>query len=350
MVAPTEAGPEQAGPEGAFAALALEEDPEEAELAARVAAREAEAAALRAPVAEREAAVAEQEAAVARAQCWMQQCQEALAALVQGLEAAKTEAARKAEELAEAKRQLALHRSLEAAAAAGVAPEEWRDWARGLPDEVLAKVAEKVVAQTEACQKSSLAAKLKRDSLNPAYWTEERIQEHMGKWKRDGNCLFVFAMVCKEWRKAQVKVGSGRLYSRVRYDVLLPGSMAMAKWALAEGCPRERGGNPNTTMAAAAAQFGHLELVKWLCGEGGFAMNEGVMAWAAMSGNLELVRWLRGEGCPWNMWTCAHASWRSHLEILRWLRANGCPWNAGTRDLAAAMLGYTDDLGNLVPD
>ena len=79
-------------------------------------------------------------------------------------------------------------------------------------------------------------------------------------------------------------------------------------------------------------------------------MNEGVMAWAAMSGNLELVRWLRGEGCPWNMWTCAHASWRSHLEILRWLRANGCPWNAGTRDLAAAMLGYTDDLGNLVPD
>ena len=351
MVAPTEAGPEQAGPEGAFAALALEEDPEEAELAARVAAREAEAVALRAPVAEREAAVAEQEAAVARAQCWMQQCQEALAALVQGLEAAKTEAARKAEELAEAKRQLALHRSLEAAAAAGVAPEEWRDWARGLPDEVLAKVAEKVVAQTEACQKSSLAAKLKRDSLNPAYWTEERIQEHMGKWKRDGNCLFVFAMVCKEWRKAQVKVGSGRLYSRVRYDVLLPGSVAMAKWALAEGCPRENeDGNTNTTMASAAASSGHLELVKWLCGEGGFAMNEGVMAWAAMSGNLELVRWLRGEGCPWDMWTCHGAVDQGHVEVLRWARENGCEWIAETRDQAAAELGYTDEFGVCVPE
>ena len=33
---------------------------------------------------------------------------------------------------------------------AGNRPEEWRDWARGLPDEVLEKVAGKVVAQTEA--------------------------------------------------------------------------------------------------------------------------------------------------------------------------------------------------------
>ena len=29
-------------------------------------------------------------------------------------------------------------------------PEAWRDWAGGLPDEVLEKVAAKVVAQTEA--------------------------------------------------------------------------------------------------------------------------------------------------------------------------------------------------------
>ena len=39
---------------------------------------------------------------------------------------------------------------LRAAAAAGVAPEDWRDWAGGLPADVLAKVAGKVVAQTEA--------------------------------------------------------------------------------------------------------------------------------------------------------------------------------------------------------
>ena len=38
-----------------------------------------------------------------------------------------------------------------------------------------------------------------------------------------------------------------------------------------------------------------------------------------------------------------------HLETLRWARENGCPWDAETQDRAAAELGYTDDLGNLVP-
>ena len=36
------------------------------------------------------------------------------------------------------------------------------------------------------------------------------------------------------------------------------------------------------------------------------------------------------------------------MELLRWARENGCPWTASTRDEAAAKLGYTDDLGNLV--
>ena len=69
---------------------------------------------------------------------------------------------------------------------------------------------------------------------------------------------------------------------------------------------------------------------------------------AARSGNLELVQWLRGEGCPWNWVTCYHAVDEGHVEVLRWARENGAPWNADTRDQAAAELGYTDDLGNLV--
>ena len=100
-------------------------------------------------------------------------------------------------------------------------------------------------------------------------------------------------------------------------------------------------------MAGYAADYGHLELVKWLCGEGGFAMNEGLMWSAARGGNLELVMWLRGEGCPWDSWTCFHAIDKGHVEVLRWARENGCPWIAETRDRAAAELGYTDDFGNL---
>ena len=166
----------------------------------------------------------------------------------------------------------------------------------------------------------------------------------MAKRKADGNCLFVFALVCKEWRKAQLKVG-GPLRTRVISDVTKPGGLALAKWALAEGCPRD---DEYETMAHPAASFGHLELVMWLCGEGGFAMDEGMMLNAAGSGNLELVQWLRGAGCPWDFWTCYWAVDKGHVEVLRWARENGCPWHTVDRDRAAEKLGYTDNLGNLV--
>ena len=159
-----------------------------------------------------------------------------------------------------------------------------------------------------------------------------------------GNCLFVFARVCRAWRKVQLKVG-GLLRTRVKSDVIAPGSVALVKWALAEGCPRE---NYGYTMAHNAAAYGHLELVKWLCGEeGGFAMDGWVMAYATMSGDLELVQWLRGEGCKWDAATTYWALRKDHVEVLRWARENGCPWGAYTRNLAAAELGYTDDFGNL---
>ena len=103
-------------------------------------------------------------------------------------------------------------------------------------------------------------------------------------------------------------------------------------------------------MAHDAAFHGNLELVEWLCGEGGFVMDERVMSNAAKSGNLELVRWLRGEGCPWNYCTCQFAVRHGHVEVLRWARENGCPWTASTRDRAATKFGYTDDLSNLVAE
>ena len=101
-------------------------------------------------------------------------------------------------------------------------------------------------------------------------------------------------------------------------------------------------------MAKVAARYGQAELVKWLCGEGGFEMDKGVMWRAARSGNLELVRWLRGEGCPWDYWTCYYAVTYGREEVLRWARENGCPWMAWIRDRAATTLGYWDDFGNVV--
>ena len=220
-------------------------------------------------------------------------------------------------------------------ATGGAAPRARSDRAN-LPADLLGKVAETLVAQNEA----GWAAQLK-EWYN---YSEEYIQGRMAKRKREGNCLFVFALVCKGWRKVQLKVGAP-LRTRVWSDVILPGRVALAKWALAEGCPRDKGNG--FSMAEAAAQYGHLVLVRWLIREQGFAMTRTVMASAAWSGNLELVRRLRGEGCEWDIYTCHWAVNKGHVEVLRWVRENGCPWTAATRVRAAAKLGYTDGFGNL---
>ena len=266
------------------------EDPaavEEAGLAARVAALEAEGAALDGALAGEAAALEVKRRLVAAAAAERD-------ALELKLGKAKRDAERNAKELDTATRRLALHRALQAAKQ----NPAWRDWAGGLPDEVLAKVAGKVVAQTEA----GWAAQLKA-------WDEgeEEIQEEMERRKREGNCLIVFARVCKGWRKAQLKVG-GRLRTRVWSDVLLPGRVELAKWALAEGCPREKEkkfGNSISTyanMATLAAWYGHLELVQWLCREHGFATGGRMKLSAAQSGNQELVEWLSV-----NCVTCSNA-------------------------------------------
>ena len=234
-----------------------------------------------------EQAAAEEEAALAAR---VTALEEALAreeaehrAVQERLRAVAERAARKRREVAEAKRRLDLLRKKKDPA--------WRDWGNaygeGLPAEVMAMIAEGVVAQTEA----GWAAERKEGG-----WSEGEIQQRMAWRKRDGNCLFVFARVCKLWRKAQLEVG-GPLRTRVDSDVILPGSVALAKWALAEGCPREDDRN-GFTMAHTAALHGHMVLVRWLIQEQGFAMDRILMAAAAGSGNLELVQWLQGEDCP----------------------------------------------------
>ena len=342
----------------------------EAQLLARVRVLKAEMATMKAPVAQQHKHVAKAQAVAKRAQAELSEMEAHLAEM-------EAQVKRKRDEVAEAERELAQYRAsweakrakvagtvvaqneaawaaytrkrrdLEAQAEQQLAQycasleaqmedPAWRDWAGGLPAEVLAKIAEKVVAQTEA----GWAAQLKG-------WgnSDEEIEEEMAERKRDGNCLFVFARVCKQWRKAQLKVG-GPLRTQVWSDVIAPGSVALAKWALAEGYPTEM--YEFQLMASLAASHGRVEMVKWLCGEDGRAMDEGLMKDAASSGNLELVRWLRGEGCPWDIDTCYWAVKQGHVEVLRWLRENGAPWTAATRDEAAAELGYTDDLDDFI--
>ena len=106
---------------------------------------------------------------------------------------------------------------------------------------------------------------------------------------------------------------------------------------------------PEHVLVKVAEKFGNLELVRWLRGEG-CDWSAGACKFAAAAGRLEVLQWLRANDCPRNANTCYYAVERGHVEVLRWARENGCPWPAYTRDRAAAGLGYTDDLGNLVDE
>ena len=90
-----------------------------------------------------------------------------------------------------------------------------------------------------------------------------------------------------------------------------------------------------------------METLRW-ARENGCDSDWRTCANAAYGGHVEVLQWLRAEGCPWNKSTCKHAAEQGHVEVLRWARENGCPWDAATRDMAAAKLGYNDNLGNLV--
>ncbi len=55
--------------------------------------------------------------------------------------------------------------------------------------------------------------------------------------------------------------------------------------------------------------------------------DESVTAAAADGGHLSILRWLRYRKCPWDASTCAAAAKRGFLPILQWARKNHCPWD-----------------------
>ena len=207
----------------------------------------------------------------------------------------------------------------EAIARAG-GPEVWRDWGNrfgeGLPTRVLVKVAEKYIALAE----QRYAADLERQFS----WGQRHTQYMLNKRRADGNCLYPFARVGKGWRKAQRQVG-GRLRTRLKSDIVSPGRVELVRWALAEGCPRER-----ALMAYVGAERGHVQVVQWVVEELDFNPDRHLMSRAAIGGKLELVQWLRARGCPWDAAACAQAAEGGSFEVLQWLRAQGCPWNDNT--------------------
>jgi len=122
---------------------------------------------------------------------------------------------------------------------------------------------------------------------------------------------------------------------------VLKGHLDVAKWYL------ELKGNDFSScgLTNKAVAEGHLEMVKWLFWlakfEGGkYISDEWTCAAAAQGGHLEVLKFLRENNCRWNKWVCLAAAKQGHLELLKWAWQNGAPWDM--KSCAACELRIAD--------
>ena len=274
-----------------------------------------------------------------------------------------------------------------AAPAGGGDPEAWRDWG-GLPSPLLAKVAEKV----GAAERSAFAA-----CLRPLGWSEEQIRAKVASRYGAGrvHAAYAFAATCKGWRKAARGLLRAEAPEQAPWlmtyaaDLVDKGSVALVRWALAMGCPRESGRkrapdelwslpemaadaghlqvlqwllaadggfrgydgakrgarNRRQRLVWCAAFGGHLEVVRWLCEARGFAPGDEALGAAARGGRIEILKYLVHD-CRLKLdWSeagalaCARAAGNDQLAALRWLRHAGPTHEWGHTICVAAARG-----------
>ena len=75
-----------------------------------------------------------------------------------------------------------------------------------------------------------------------------------------------------------------------------------------------------------AAQFGHLELLKWM-GESGFKFTADALTQAAKGGHLECIVYLRERGCNITPNVSKVTVTFAQIHVLRWAIENGCKFD-----------------------
>ncbi len=91
-----------------------------------------------------------------------------------------------------------------------------------------------------------------------------------------------------------------------------------------------------------AAKGGHLQIITW-ARENGFDWDSSAPAESARFGRLDDIKWMRENGCPWDATVCSNAAFGGQLEILKYLRKQNCEWDANTCS-NAALNGHLDIL------
>ena len=67
-----------------------------------------------------------------------------------------------------------------------------------------------------------------------------------------------------------------------------------------------------------------MEVLVW-CREKGCPWDSETSAAAAQGGHLPLLKWLHAAGCPWDGETIMEAARRGHREMFEWAKESGCP-------------------------
>ena len=119
-------------------------------------------------------------------------------------------------------------------------------------------------------------------------------------------------------------------YSAI-HKLVVRGRLEMLQWYMArlevENFPDDITYNKNFCLnTKRAAQFGHLEMLKWMV-ENGFKFAADALTEAAKEGHLECVVYLRERGCKMTPTVSNAVLDRANMHVLRWVIENGGKWN-----------------------
>jgi hypothetical protein len=88
----------------------------------------------------------------------------------------------------------------------------------------------------------------------------------------------------------------------------------------------------DATAPAAAAAGGHVDVLRWMVAQGGCPTDHRTCTAAAWHGHADVLRVAREElRCDWDESAAAAAAARGHLATLDWATRAGCPWDPISR-------------------
>jgi hypothetical protein len=116
------------------------------------------------------------------------------------------------------------------------------------------------------------------------------------------------------------------------------GQIPVLEWVHAIGESWALSGTDNEACVA-AAQMGHVHVLRWLAAHDVQVMTPDAAESAARHGRLRVLTWLMGEGLELERidGLCVSAASGGHLETLEWLYMVGCPCDRDECHAAAEM-------------